>query len=187
MALNKIQQIQYLLGVQADGIWGAKSQAALDALIGAKNSGTGPERTDWRGYVPVDVCKLTAALPAQAQKLVTSFLEHAEQWNLNPLFLVAISKHETANWTSNVFKTKANAMGISNAKSAVAVPSHDESIRVAAKSLGRAGGLYSACKTLADVAKVYAPPGAANDPTKVNSYWPKSVARYWQELEEAVK
>jgi hypothetical protein len=32
--MTKIQEIQSILGVTADGIWGSKSQAALDALLG---------------------------------------------------------------------------------------------------------------------------------------------------------
>ena len=39
MALNKIQQIQELLSVVPDGIWGPKSQAALDSLITAQTAG----------------------------------------------------------------------------------------------------------------------------------------------------
>jgi hypothetical protein len=31
--MNKIQQIQAILGVKTDGIWGPKSQAAFDALV----------------------------------------------------------------------------------------------------------------------------------------------------------
>ena len=147
---------------------------------------SGTDRTDWRGFVPVDEWKLRSVLPSQAQMLAPSFINHAKAYDLNPLFLVAISKHETDVWRSNVFVKRGNAMGISNSASAITVSSYDESIRVAARSIGRAGGYYSRCKTLADVGAVYAPVGAKNDPGSRNKYWPSRVAQFWHELEKAI-
>jgi hypothetical protein len=144
----------------------------------------GPERTDWRGYVDISPSALAGVLPASAKPLAGSFLKWAKTHGLNPLFLVAISRHETGAWTSNVFRTKNNAMGISNAKGAVRSASYDDSIRIASRSLSRPGGFYSKAKSLADVGAIYAPVGAANDPTKVNSYWPGLVSKYMADLEK---
>lgn len=193
--MTTLQKIQETLQVVSDDMWGPKSQGALDREITAslarradKNvpAVSDARRTDWRGYKPVDTLKLSSALPGPARPLIPSFLQYAREYDLNPLFLIAISRHETARWTSNVFRTKNNAMGISNVRGAVPFSSYGESIHRACYSLTRPGGYYSKCETLADVGRVYAPPGAANDPTKVNSYWPGSVAKYWNELERQV-
>lgn len=186
-----VKDLQAFIGTTPDGIFGPQSRAALNAILNQSVSaptgtGTGTSRTDWRGFVPVNAQKLEAALPKQAHQLISSFLGNARAFNLNPLFLIAISKHETGNWLSKVFRTKNNAMGISDSKGAIEMPSYDESIRLMAKGLSSPTGYYKNCKTLADIAKVYAPVGAANDPGELNSHWPKSVSHYWEEFEKAV-
>lgn len=188
--MSPLRQIQTILGVEPDGKWGKLSQQALDKAIalesGKPTSNTGTTRTDWRGYVDVSESALAGALPLAAKPLARSFLRWAKEHDLHPLFLVAISQHETGSWTSNVFRNKNNAMGISDRKGAIAMPSHDESIRRMAAGLSRPTGYYAKCKTLADIAKVYAPVGAANDPGELNGYWPVTVAKYWAALEKAV-
>lgn len=174
---------------EIDGVAGPMTMQAHRLNVGGQSGAKGIERTDWRGNSKCEMWNaelIQAILPDRAGFLVPSFLRHAETWNLNPLFLIAISRHETANWRSNAFRNRGNAMGISNPSGVVNTSSHDESIRIAARSLGRPGGLYSAAVTLADVAAIYAPVGAANDPGKRNSYWPGLVARYWAELDAAV-
>jgi hypothetical protein len=182
--------IQKIIGTTVDGIPGRRDEAALDALkdraLAEHRSPAGTGRTDWRGYRAVNISDLFNALPDHADFLAPFFIENAKRYDLNPLFLIAISRHETSAWTSNVFKTKANAMGISNTSGAISQDSYNASIRTAAYSLSRPGGYYSKAKTLADVGKVYAPVGASNDPTNLNGYWPVSVAKYWADLEAQV-
>lgn len=189
-ARDQWRAIQQILGTTVDGIPGRRDAAALEDLrtraLQEYRSPEGTSRTDWRGFRPVDLPSLLNALPDRADFLAPFFIENAKRYNLNPLFLIAISRHETAAWTSNVFKTKANAMGISNTSGAISQDSYNASIRTAAYSLSRPGGYYSKAKTLADVGKVYAPVGASNDPGNLNGYWPVSVARYWKNLEDQV-
>jgi len=190
------RKIQAILGTAQDGIPGSKDDSALISLKAsavreyrdsrATPAGSGTSRTDWRGFREIDIQDLWEVLPVQADFLAPMFIENARKYDLNPLFLVAISKHETGNWTSNVFRTKANAMGISNASGAVSQDSYNASIRTAAYSLDRGDGYYSKARTLADVGKVYAPVGAGNDPGNLNGYWPVSVAKYWSDLEAKV-
>ena len=189
--MNAVEKIQVILNdagatppLKVDGHWGPRSQAALNWLVTGSPKIDG--RTDWRGFVEVNQTKLKKYLPPPADKLVPSFMEHAKTFDLNPLFLIAISQHETGSWTSPVFKTKNNAMGISGTHGPLTMPSYDESIRRMARSLSSSTGYYAECDTLDDVAKVYAPVGAENDPTHVNHYWPDSVSRFWEKLEEAV-
>jgi peptidoglycan LD-endopeptidase CwlK len=198
--LTRLQKIQVELGQEPDDIWGPRCREALALEIAASErrrgiealevkaapQGTGTSRTDWRGFVDVPAGKLKEVLPSQAHQLIPSFLAHAKEFGLHPLFLIAISKHETGNWTSKVFQTKNNAMGISDKHGAIAMPSYDESIRKMAAGLASPTGYYKRCKTLADIAKVYAPVGAANDPGELNAYWPKSVAKFWAEFEQQV-
>lgn len=175
---------------ELDNVWGPQSEAAYQTFLRGMDvvaQNTGTERTDWKGYAEVDVAKLRGILPAQARDLVASFLMRGKEFDLNPLFLLAISKHETAAWTSNVFRTKRNAMGISDSRGAIACSSYDESIRRMARGLSNPSGYYAKCKTLQDVANVYAPapPGrpVGNDPHNLNRYWPKMVSAYWAEFE----
>lgn len=171
---------------EIDGIAGRLTMQAHRLNVGGQSGTVGTERRDWRGFLPVALDRLSRHVPEQAVFLLPSFLRHAETFGLNPLFLVAISRHETGHWTSNAFINRGNAMGISNPAGVVTASSHDESIRIAARSLGRPNGLYAQAVTLADVGAIYAPVGAANDPGKRNSYWPGLVARYWAELDAKV-
>ena len=193
--MSKTTEIQAILGVKADGAFGPISRAALERVLledaqartATASPGTGTSRTDWRGFVEIDDKALRDVLPLQAKALASSFVTHARTYNLHPLFLVAISKHETGEWTSNVFRNKNNAMGISDRHGAIAMPSYDASIQHMARGLASPTGYYRNCKTLADVARVYAPSCAANDPYELNGYWPKSVAKFMADFEAALK
>ncbi len=188
-------KIQELLGIpeakRAQNI-GPLTESAFQKLKGTPNNmewgtaETGIDRTDWKGFRQVNVDALTKILPKPAEHLAASFIDTAKYFGLHPLFLVAISRHETGNWTSNAFRNLNNAMGISNSKGVTTQVSHGASIIAMARSITRPDGHYRNCKTLADVGKVYAPVGAANDPKSQNSYWPGLVARYMEEYEKAL-
>lgn len=183
---GKLRQLGLYTG-DIDGVLGPLTMEAHARHIGKPGPATkGTGRKDWRGYKDTKASDLAAILPAPAKPLAEAFIRNAVAHDLNVLFLVAISKHETGNWRSNAFRNRNNAMGISNPDSVSTMPSYNESIRLAARSLSRPGGYYSKCKTLADVGRVYAPVGARNDPGALNSYWPGSVAKYWAEFEEAL-
>lgn len=194
MSKARWKEIQAVLKTSVDGIPGKNDEAALTALREAalaehrasKQQPKDASRTDWKPFREVGQGALEAALPSSARFLAKFFIENGRRYGLNPLFLTAISKHETGNWSSSVFKNKANAMGISNAKGAISQESYNESIRLAAYSISRPGGYYSKANTLAEIGAIYAPPGAGNDPGNLNGYWPSSVAKYWSELESKV-
>src|SRR5690606_5939827 len=143
MSKARWQQIQAVLGTTQDGIPGKNDEAALTTLKevalaehrAGKQQPKDASRTDWKPFREVSQGALEAALPSNARFLAKFFIENGRKYDLNPLFLTAISKHETGNWTSNVFRTKANAMGISNAKGAISQASYNESIRLAAYSI----------------------------------------------------
>lgn len=196
MSKARWKQVQAAIGTSIDGIPGKNDEAALTALKEAalaehrasKQQLKDASRTDWKPFREVGQGALEAVLPSSARFLAKFFIENGRRYDLNPLFLAAISKHETGAWTSNVFKTKANAMGISNAKGAISQESYNESIRLAAYSISRPGGYYSKAKTLADVGSVYAPTkgNVQNDPKGLNHFWSKNVALYFADLESKV-
>lgn len=176
-----------------DGIDGPRTQAAWKTMLQALSKrdddevgGEGVDRTDWNNFKEVNVERLRSILPASAKQLADDFVQAGRMYGLHPLFLVAISKHETANWTSNVFRTKNNAMGISDSRGAIDTGSHEASINKMARGLSNPAGYYKNCRTLGDVGAVYAPIGAGNDPGGRNGYWPKSVAKYMAEFEVAL-
>jgi hypothetical protein len=88
--------------------------------------------------------------------------------------------HETANGTSKAFRDKNNAMGISDASGPREMASVEESINRMARVL--AGGTYANANTLDEIGNIYAPIGAGNDPTSLNSYWPGGVASHYARL-----
>lgn len=190
--------IQETLGIPADQQAqniGPKTRAAFERLAQTPNDqewntepagGFGIYRTDWRGYREVDKEKLKAYMPDGADFLIPFFLDNAKRYNVNPLFLIAISKHETGNWQSSAFRTKANAMGISSSRGVISQENYNQSIRTAAFSLTKPGGYYRNAKTIADVGAVYAPANASNDPMDLNKYWAPRVTAYFEELEKNV-
>jgi hypothetical protein len=139
----------------------------------AGGPGTGTDR-HWRGYVDTDVEALRAQLPPQAKHLAESFIAAGQAHNMDPLFLMSISKLETGSWTSNAFYNKNNAMGISNASGPTMQTSHQSSIMTMAGSLAGApgtAGYYNNANTVGQVGAIYAPSGAVNDFNGTNSQW----------------
>jgi hypothetical protein len=94
--------------------------------------------------------------------------------------------HETGNGKSSAFRNKNNAMGISNASGPVQMESVAASIEKMAGLLGRGinegTGPYANAKSIEDIASVYAPPGAGNDPRNLNQFWTKGVAANIEKL-----
>jgi hypothetical protein len=130
----------------------------------------------------VDVDALKALLPRQAQPLAQAFVEAGEKYNVDPLLLTAISKHETGSWTSSAFRNKNNAMGVSNSRGPVHMSSREASIDKMASLIGSTtSGPYKDADTFRDLWSIYAPGPAtgqgdiSNDPTNLNQHWGPSI------------
>jgi|GEM_PF-3042263 len=123
---------------------------------------------------------LADKLPEGLAPYASTFIEAAKANNLDPYVLAAISMHETANGTSKAFRDKNNAMGISDVSGPREMASVEESINRMARVL--AGGTYANANTLDEIGNIYAPIGAGNDPTSLNSYWPGGVASHYARL-----
>ena len=165
---------------------GDKTRAVLQGA-GAANLFKTPETTavsgdgvkiSIRGFK--DAPTLADKLPEGLAPYASTFIEAARANNLDPYALAAISMHETANGTSKAFRDKNNAMGISDATGPREMASVEDSINKMARVL--AGDTYAKASTLDQIGSIYAPIGAGNDPTKLNSYWPGGVASHYARL-----
>jgi hypothetical protein len=153
----------------------------------------------WNGesqsYVPIRVSGLTDTstsalgnLPDPLKPYAKDFEVAGAKYGVAPNILAAISMHETGNGTSSAFRNKNNAMGISNASGPVEVGSVAESIdkmaRLLGKGINEGTGPYANAKSIADIANIYAPPGAGNDPRNLNQFWTQGVTSNIQKLSE---
>lgn len=114
-----------------------------------------------------------------------AILRIATEHRIDPVLFAAITLHETGNGTSNAVRSYNNPGGMMNPKTnwstLIRYPSLDAGLQSTAKTLDRLvnkGGL----KTVEALGKVYAPVGAANDPTGLNRHWPSRVTQYINEL-----
>lgn len=94
---------------------------------------------------------------------------------------VAISKHETGNYTSNAFKNKNNLGGIFRGGQLATFESLEEGINEFIKLL-KNSYFDKGLNTIEKIGNVYCPVGASNDPTGVNVHWIPTVTKYYNEL-----
>jgi hypothetical protein len=129
-----------------------------------------------RGFSEAGSLKDT--LPAGLKPHAQDYIDAAKEHGLNPRVLAAISALETGGGTSNAFRNKRNAMGISDSSGPTEQPSVRDSIFRQAKTLSKAEGPYAKAKTIEEIGAIYAPPGAENDPKGTNGGWADGV-RAW--------
>ncbi len=196
-----VERFQAARGLQVDGVVGSHT---LDALAGISSFDPGTTTTatttatqagyahQWKHFREVDPQALAAALPARARHLADDFIAAARRNDIDPLVLVAISQHETGNWTSSAFRNKNNAMGISNSSGPRSFSSVGESIDIMARGLADPNGYYRNAGTLRALWGVYAPgpatgqPQQRNDPNNLNRHWGPGILQNMRELEGAL-
>lgn len=147
---------------------------------------------DGRQFNPVPIAPVAgvgptalnaAALPAPLQPYAGAFQEYGAKYGVDPKVLAAIAMHETGNGTSSAFRNKNNAMGVSNSNGPISMPSVEASIEKMAKLLGsQSSGPYRNASTVPEIAGIYAPIGAGNDPGGLNRHWTARVSRNIQAL-----
>lgn len=103
--------------------------------------------------------------------------QYAKKYDVNPALVKAIIHAETGNMTSKAAKNKNNFGGIMKGKNLRIYDTPEEGIEAVAKLLG---GKYKG-KSIADIAKNYAPIGAANDPNNLNANWVKNVTKLFDQ------
>lgn len=99
----------------------------------------------------------------------------------NQAFIIlAISKHETGNWSSKAFLNKNNLGGIMCRYGLKSYNSLDEGINALIQLLKNRYFLQG-LDTIEKIQPVYCPIGADNDPNNLNQYWLPNVSKYYNE------
>ena len=120
-------------------------------------------------------------LPKNLQKDADAFSEAGKKYNVDPKFLAAISMNETGNGTSNAYRNKNNAMGISGKHGPRRFESTAASIDSMARQLAKPDGYYKNKTKISEIAGIYCPVGAANDRGH-NHEWLSAVTKSYQKL-----
>ena len=96
------------------------------------------------------------------------------------LLVVAISKHETGNWTSSAFKNKNNFGGMMCKTGLATYKSFDEGLN---KFTTLLNDYYFAKgrNTIEKIGAIYCPVGAKNDPNGLNRHWIPRVTEYYND------
>ena len=102
------------------------------------------------------------------------FVEAGRENNIDPVFLAAISAHESGQWKSRIARRKNNWMGLMSRRGPKSFGTPQESIFYAAKLLNRQP--FQGRNTLSEIAPIYC--------AKTPKYWESSVVRWKHELQE---
>jgi len=102
------------------------------------------------------------------------------------LLLVAISKHETGNWTSVAFNEKHNYGGIMCKDGIRYYNSYEEGLNHFIELL-KNNYFGQGLNTIEEIGAKYCPVGASNDPNNLNQYWVPKVTQFYNQYLESVK
>ena len=96
------------------------------------------------------------------------------------MMIVAISKHETGNWTSRAFKNKNNFGGVMCNTGLKQYNSLEEGLNGFVNLL-KNRYFNRGLDTVDKIGAVYCPVGASNDPHGLNQHWIPNVTKYYNE------
>lgn len=121
------------------------------------------------------IAKLNDIEKSIYNKSIESELTHEQA-----ILVVAISKHETGNWTSNLYKNNNNFGGIYNSKEQkfYSYESNDKGLQTFVNLL-KNNYFGKGLDTIEEIGAKYCPIGASNDPTGVNQHWVPKVTQYY--------
>ncbi|WP_445670071.1 glucosaminidase domain-containing protein [Paenibacillus sp. FSL R10-2771] len=122
--------------------------------------------------------KLNSTLGGSLKNTGDIFASVGAKYGIDPALLAAIAVHETGNGTSNAVKNKNNVGGMMGKNGLMTFSSVQEGIEKMASNLKR-NYIDKGLTTIEQIQKKYAPNGAANDPTNLNSYWTSGVKKYY--------
>lgn len=146
---------------------GQRAQEVIPAVTGTDAELT--SRID--GYLASKASPLTG--------LGAVFVTEANAVGLDPRFLVAISGAETSFGTYGPSQSIHNPFGMGPG---IAYPSWSDAIRAAAQNLGGPTYAGDGRVTIGTIQQRWAPAGASNDPTNLNSNWGRNISTYYTEL-----
>ena len=127
----------------------------------------------------IERLKVVAKLNDIEKKIYNKSIE-SELTHEQAILIVAISKHETGNWTSDLYKNNNNFGGIYNGREGkfYSYKSKEEGLQ-AFVNLLKNNYFGKGLDTIEKIGAKYCPVGASNDPTGVNQYWVPRVTQYY--------
>ena len=127
----------------------------------------------------IERLKVVANLKDIEKKIYNKALE-SDLTHEQAILVVAISKHETGNWTSSLYKNNNNFGGIYNSKDKkfYSYESNDKGLQ-AFVNLLKNNYFGKGLDTIEEIGAKYCPVGAENDPTGVNQHWVPKVTQYY--------
>lgn len=124
--------------------------------------------------------KITCQLSSEIECKIYNKAIASEMTHEQAILLVAISKHETGNWTSYNFKNKNNLGGLWNgAKETFYSYESLESGIEAFVNLLKNNYFGKGLNTIEEIGNKYCPVGASNDPNGLNKHWIPKVTQYY--------
>lgn len=125
-----------------------------------------------------NTCQLSSEIECKIyNKAIEKELTHEQA-----ILLVAISKHETGNWTSYNFKNKNNLGGLYNGNKGTFYSYESlESGIEAFVNLLKNRYFGKGLNTIEEIGNVYCPVGASNDPNGLNKHWIPKVSQFYNE------
>lgn len=127
----------------------------------------------------IEKLKVIAKLNDIEKKIYNKSIE-SELTHEQAILVVAISKHETGNWTSELYKKNNNFGGIYNSREEkfYSYESNEKGLQ-AFVNLLKNNYFGQGLDTIEKIGAKYCPVGASNDPTGVNQYWVPRVTQYY--------
>lgn len=142
--------------------------------------------SDVRTISNITASQLDAMLQGRLEGYGSALISVGTKYGIDPLFLAGIAMHETGRGTSPALINKNNAFGeMSRSGGLRTFSSILESIESAGSFLKR---LYidQGLITPAQIQPKYAPEGASNDPTGLNSNWTSGVTSFWNNFTSSI-
>ena len=107
--------------------------------------------------------------------------KYADEYGIDYKLAIAISKHETGNYTSVAFNDNNNVGGNFRSGSLMVFENLDKGIDFFISNL-KTKYIDLGLDTIEEISVKYAPIGAENDPNNLNQYWVSGVYKYYNEL-----
>lgn len=132
-----------------------------------------------------DFCGLHVVICENEQydEITYKIKKTAEQYDIDWKLAVAIARHETGNYTSELFKEKNNIGGIYVNGEFKKFETLNDGIDYFVRLL-KNYYIQKGLDTPEKIQPVYAPIGAKNDPHNLNSHWTSNVKSIYAELKE---
>lgn len=111
--------------------------------------------------------------------------QKSKEYNVNPMLVAAIARHETGNGSSKAIVELNNPGGLMGNNGLIRFNSIESGIESMVKNL-KVLYIDMGLTSIEEIQKKYCPIGASNDPTGINKYWlPAVTSNYLKILEEA--